>query len=105
MTPTEVVAPNQMDAPVVDVDEHDALFGPLRERGKQLESVVPLVVEKHLLLRRLACLHAVENAPESHVGCLLVFELPQLRSSNLLEHDLHATHRMLESVVSGGNGD
>ena len=26
------------------------------------------------------------NALESHVGCLLVFELPQLHGSNLLEH-------------------
>ena len=33
MTPVEAVAPNQMDALVVDVDEGDALFGLLRERG------------------------------------------------------------------------
>ena len=61
MTPAEMVAPSQMDAPVVDVDEHDALFGPLRERGWQLEGVVRLADEKHLLLRRFACLHVVET--------------------------------------------
>ena len=33
MTPAEAVAPNQMDATAVNVDEGDALSGPLREWG------------------------------------------------------------------------
>ena len=70
----------------VAINENDAPLGLPHERHQQLEGVVDLAVEEHLLPRRLVCLHVVEHALEALVCGLLVLELPELYGADLLEH-------------------
>ena len=70
----------------IAIYENNLATSLLYKRYKQFKRVEDLPIKEDFLLRETSLIHVIEDPLETLIGSSLVFQLPQLNGTNLLEH-------------------